>query len=111
MLPKVRVDESGRKALREASSYFRSELARRGVEPLGDRYIVPIVIGEDARAVQIARRLQERGYDIRAIRPPSVPPGTSRLRISIHADHSVEMLRDLAEAIATECDNPRATET
>ena len=111
MLPKVRVDESGRKALRNASSYFRSELARRGIEPLGDRYIVPIVIGEDARAVQIARRLQGRGYDIRAIRPPSVPPGTARLRVSIHAGHSVEMLRELAEAIATECGHPQANET
>ncbi len=48
--------------------------------------IVPIIIGEDAAAVAIAEQLQAKGFDIRAIRPPTVPAGTARLRLSLNAD-------------------------
>ncbi|MGH1398535.1 MAG: 8-amino-7-oxononanoate synthase [Alphaproteobacteria bacterium] len=47
--------------------------------------IVPIMIGNDVRAVEVAERLQESGWDIRAIRPPTVPEGTARLRLSLSA--------------------------
>jgi 8-amino-7-oxononanoate synthase len=47
--------------------------------------IVPIIIGDDARAVDIANALQNQGFDIRAVRPPSVPTGTARLRLSLNA--------------------------
>ncbi len=100
MLPKVQADDLGRRTLHEATRMFRSELAAHGVKAGGDSYVVPIVLGDDVRAVAAARRLQEQGYDIRAIRPPSVPAGTSRLRVSIHADHDLDMLRQLAAAIA-----------
>jgi 8-amino-7-oxononanoate synthase len=103
MLPKVKADGAGRRALHESAALLRSELSRRGVAAKGDRYVVPVVIGDDARAVAAARRLQERGYDIRAIRPPSVAPGTARLRVSVHADHDPAMLCDLAAAIAEVC--------
>ncbi len=100
MLPRVQADEAGRQALHQGAAFFRTELARHGIPALGSEYVVPIVLGDDSRAVQAANRLQESGYDIRAIRPPSVPPGTSRLRVSIHADHDLEMLSRLAGAIA-----------
>jgi 8-amino-7-oxononanoate synthase len=45
--------------------------------------IVPVLLGEDRRAMAAAAALQEAGFDIRGIRPPTVPPGTSRLRISL----------------------------
>jgi 8-amino-7-oxononanoate synthase len=48
-------------------------------------HIVPVVIGDNDRAVTIARMLQSDGFDVRAIRPPSVPRGTARLRVSINA--------------------------
>ena len=48
-------------------------------------HIVPLIVGEDKAAVDLASRLQERGYDIRAIRPPTVPEGTARLRLSLSA--------------------------
>lgn len=99
MLPKVQADDEGRQSLRRAAMFFHTELLSHGVTAQGDSYIVPVVLGDDPRAVQAARNLQAQGYDIRAIRPPSVPPGTSRLRVSIHADHDIEMLRKLAEAI------------
>ena len=45
--------------------------------------IIPIIIGDEERTLRVASRLQQQGFDIRAIRPPTVPQGTSRLRISI----------------------------
>jgi 8-amino-7-oxononanoate synthase len=103
MLPKVQTDGAGRRALHENATLFRSELAQHGINALGEHYIVPIVLGDDPRAVAASRRLQEAGFDIRAIRPPSVPPGTSRLRVSVHTDHEPVMLTRLAEEIASAC--------
>jgi 8-amino-7-oxononanoate synthase len=45
---------------------------------------VPVHVGDNERAVAIASALQTEGFDVRAIRPPSVPPGTARLRLSIN---------------------------
>jgi 8-amino-7-oxononanoate synthase len=99
-LPRVQSDDAGRRALHAAAEGFRAALARRGITALGQNYVVPIVLGNDDPAVRAARTLQEAGYDIRAIRPPSVPPGTARLRISVHADHEPAMLAALADAVA-----------
>ena len=96
MLRHVKADQLGRQRLSENASIFRAELAKHGVAALGDHYIVPVVVGDDAKAVAAATALQRRGYDVRAIRPPSVPPGTARLRISVHADHEPQLLMQLA---------------
>jgi len=65
--------------------------------------IIPVIIGDDARTMQIADALQTKGYDIRGIRPPTVPRGTSRLRISITnnvaPDIITQMFADLAEML------------
>lgn len=45
--------------------------------------IMPVILGEDARTMEIAARLQAQGFDVRGIRPPTVPAGTARLRLSI----------------------------
>ncbi len=50
----------------------------------GNSQIIPIVIGENERALAVARSLQAAGFDVRAIRPPTVPPRTARLRISVN---------------------------
>lgn len=66
--------------------------------------ILPILLGTDQRVMQVAAGLQNRGYDIRGIRPPTVPRGTARLRISItlntSADVISQMFQDLAEVAA-----------
>lgn len=56
--------------------------------------IVPIILGDDARAVSAAKTLQQAGYDIRAIRPPTVPEGTARLRLSLNAGLDESVLDD-----------------
>lgn len=59
------------------------EAARRaGFGPF-ETQILPVIIGEDAEAVALSRALQARGHDVRAIRPPTVPRSTARLRVSI----------------------------
>ena len=61
--------------------------------------IVPVVLGKSERALAVAQHLQEKGLDVRAIRPPTVAPGTARLRISVHADHTEQQIDQLAEAV------------
>jgi len=51
--------------------------------PVSGSQIQPLIIGEDGRAVALASALQDRGHDIRAIRPPTVPEGTARLRLAL----------------------------
>lgn len=99
-LAQVQADEAGRQTLHANAEYFRQELARLHVAAAGAHYIVPILLGSDRAALTAARQLQAAGWDMRAIRPPSVPPGTARLRLAIHADHSPELLQAAAQAVA-----------
>lgn len=97
---RVEADGQSRARLHANAALFRSELGASGLSALGSKYIVPVVVGDDAGAMAAAERIRGRGYDVRAIRPPSVPAGTARLRISVHADHEPTVLKDLAAAVA-----------
>jgi 8-amino-7-oxononanoate synthase len=99
-LKKVKKDQASRDALHQNAELFRRELLKLGIEAKGRHYVVPVVLGTDTAAVRAAEAIQEQGFDVRAIRPPTVPPGTARLRISIHADHDRTTLLALAEVIA-----------
>jgi 8-amino-7-oxononanoate synthase len=61
--------------------------------------IQPLVLGSNANALLAAKLLDEAGYWIPAIRPPTVPIGSSRLRITFSANHSEEDLRELISAL------------
>ena len=64
-------------------------------QPAQPSAIVPVPVGPDAEAVRLARSLQAAGFDVRAVRPPTVPEGTARLRITTGAhleDGQVEAL-------------------
>ena len=86
------VDEPKRRADFDALRNFANrELAEKlGMEGSGSQ-ILPVIIGDNGRAVRIAARMRAEGFDIRAIRPPTVPEGTARLRIAItlNVDESV----------------------
>jgi len=79
---------------------LRRLLAQAGVTAGGESAIVPVVIGKESRAMQVAAKVREKGFDVRAVRPPAVPTGTSRLRIVCHANHTSRQLEGLADAIA-----------
>jgi 8-amino-7-oxononanoate synthase len=61
--------------------------------------IIPVILGSEARALAVARHLQERGYDVRAIRPPTVPAGTARLRVSLSVERTRAEIEGLAGAL------------
>jgi 8-amino-7-oxononanoate synthase len=64
--------------------------------------ILPMLIGEPEHAVRLSAALRERGFVVQAIRPPTVPKGTSRLRITAHAgltDAEVEAFLDAVRAV------------
>jgi 8-amino-7-oxononanoate synthase len=61
--------------------------------------IVPILLGSDARAVSVAEALLARGLWVPAIRPPTVPAGTARLRVSLSAAHTTEQVDQLIDAL------------
>jgi len=61
--------------------------------------IVPVIVGEAGRAVELARQLREAGLFVPAIRPPSVPSGESLLRISIATSHAPSMIERLQTAL------------
>jgi 8-amino-7-oxononanoate synthase len=61
--------------------------------------IQPVILGSNANALAVAKLLEEAGYWIPAIRPPTVPVGSSRLRITFSANHSVDDLRDLIKTL------------
>ena len=87
--------------VRHVGNLMQSHL---GIAASGSQ-IQPIVIGSDVRAIAIATALQARGYDIRAIRPPTVPEGTARLRLALtlHADTQILdcLFTDLASEMKT----------
>jgi 8-amino-7-oxononanoate synthase len=73
-------------------------LAGVGVKPSGSQ-ILPLILGDDARTMRVAAAVQATGFDVRGIRPPTVPAGTSRLRISITLNVDRAAIAALADAI------------
>lgn len=82
-----------RKTLHDLCAQVQKERGGAGLQ------IVPIIIGDDKAAITIAEELQRAGYDIRAIRPPTVPEGTARLRLSLNASLSPQTLADFLSAL------------
>jgi 8-amino-7-oxononanoate synthase len=67
----------------------------------GDAHIIPIFLGENERAVRFSALLNDAGFGVRPIRPPSVPAGTSRLRIALTAKLSMDVLVRFADALVS----------
>jgi glycine C-acetyltransferase/8-amino-7-oxononanoate synthase len=79
---------------------LRDELAREGFDVEGSTtHIVPLVIGEATQALRMCELALERGVFAQAIRPPTVPEGTSRLRLAVMASHTPTELREAAQVL------------
>lgn len=87
----IEEEEERRTHLHELSHWFRTQLLEAGFQITNTiTPIIPVMVGDAARAVQLRDSLLEDGIFIPAIRPPTVPEGTSRLRISLMATHTYE---------------------
>ena len=83
--------------VRQLAKHVRESLGI-GSDPL-DSPIVPIIVGEESRALEAAKQMELQGLLVVAVRPPTVPRGTSRLRITLSAEHSDGEVQRLIEAI------------
>ena len=89
-----------RRHLLAMANLLRERLRSAGCKETVSRcQIVPVIVGEASAAMRLSARLADQGLLAPAIRPPSVPEGTARLRISLTAGHTVEDIERLAEAL------------
>ena len=91
-------DRVGR--LRANAVFFADELARRGICVRSASAILPVVVGDEGKALEASARLEEMGFLIPAIRYPSVALGAARLRATVSSEHSRAQISAAAEAIA-----------
>lgn len=99
VLSRIRdMGEKRTKILRLATT-FRENLAKIGAKTGGESQIIPLMVGDNLTAVRLAERCREAGYLVFAVRPPTVPPGTARLRFSLSAAMSEEQLAPLPELL------------
>ncbi|MBF5079286.1 MAG: 8-amino-7-oxononanoate synthase [Methyloversatilis sp.] len=79
---------------------FHDQMARRLPQvPLSGSQIVPLIVGPNAETMALAAQVQARGFDVRGIRPPTVPEGTSRLRVSLTLNATRADVLRLAETL------------
>jgi len=84
------------------SSLLRRALGEAGVACGGESMIVPIIVGANDKALALQSGLAAAGFDVRAIRPPSVPVGTARLRVTVRYPISDEDLLRFAEFLGSD---------
>jgi 8-amino-7-oxononanoate synthase len=95
-ITEVAHDDEARARLAANAVALRDGLGRLGLAPLGHGPVVPIVVGDPARAVRAAAELRARGVHVQAVRPPTVPARSARLRLTVTASHSP---RHIAQAL------------
>jgi 8-amino-7-oxononanoate synthase len=95
----VRGADAARAEVARLAELLRSRMKALGEDVRGYGHILPWWIGSPERALAVARALRERGFEVQAIRPPTVPEGTSRIRLTVTARHTTEDVEALASAI------------
>jgi 8-amino-7-oxononanoate synthase len=105
----ARREQWRRDKLQESIAHFRAGAQRRGLALLpSDTPIQPLLVGDDRAAVEMAKVLEMRGFWVAAIRPPTVPEGTARLRITLGAGHDRLQVDALLQALEQARDQPQA---
>ena len=67
----------------------------------GTSHIVPVIIGDNDAAMAVAEAMQADGFDVRAIRPPTVPPDTARLRISVNLSLTADVIERFVASLVS----------
>jgi len=98
---RIVVEETWRREkLNALISQFKSQCADNAIpRMLSDTAIQPILVGDDIRALNLSHLLHEQGFWVSAIRPPTVPEGQSRLRVTLSAEHTAEQVSQLVAAL------------
>jgi 8-amino-7-oxononanoate synthase len=94
--------DSRRERLQRLVEFAGSALARHCGLAASGSHILPVVIGEDHAAARLAATLRAQGYDVRAIRPPTVPAGTARLRIALTLNVDEAAIEGLFQTLAAD---------
>jgi 8-amino-7-oxononanoate synthase len=98
----VRQADDARKTLLENADELRAKLRTLGFEvPKENTHILPVLIGDNERTMQLSAKLLERGVFVQGIRPPTVPEGTARLRLTPMATHRPEHIERAIGAFAS----------
>ena len=93
-------DNTRIKTLNKNATYFRNQLRKEGFNILDTKtQIIPLIVGENGKAIQFSKFLAQNGIFAVPIRPPTVPPNTARIRFSITVAHSKEELDCTIEII------------
>lgn len=96
----ARTADAERDHLARIASLLREELAARGFDcGASATHIVPVMLGTNEMALHIASELQQAGFGVKAIRPPTVPEGTARIRLSLTSRITTDEIRRLVEAM------------
>jgi 8-amino-7-oxononanoate synthase len=102
---RARQDDWRRQRLAALVARFRDGAQRRGLPMLASQTpIQPLLCGSEARALALAAALEAQGFWVAAIRPPTVPEGSARLRITLSAAHTEAEVDALLDALARACD-------
>lgn len=92
-------DDGLRRRLDALVAQAGTAIERRLGRPATGSQIIPLILGEDAAAMRVASALQAAGFDVRGIRPPTVPVGTARLRISVTLNVDAGQIDALVDAL------------
>lgn len=104
-LEEIAVDRNGGAELLERAELFRGELTEAGFDVgASASHVIPVLLGDAHVAARAADALRERGFIVAGIRPPTVPPGSARLRISLTQGHTLADLSALRDALV-QCRN------
>ena len=95
----IQQQEWRREKLKELNQQFESELTGFSGAVKTETPIKPIIIGEADAAIGMSDKLKAQGLWTTAIRPPTVPTGTARLRVTLSANHSIQDITQLTQAI------------
>ena len=85
------------------AEYFRNNIKGLGLQVLGTSQIVPVVVNESSVALKIQDKLREHGYNVLAVRPPTVKEGSARIRFSICLNHTTADLDNITEILKGVC--------
>ncbi len=99
ILKKIINCQAERQYLQQLSQFCRHELEKCNIDTRGSSHIIPIMIGDDKKSVILAEKLRTKGFLVFPIRPPTVPPNSARLRLSLNASMTEDDLKEFIDCL------------